>query len=70
MSQVSYTSIYIIEGVRLGGRKANDFEFETETKKIMKNMPEKYRKKCAAEKAGELEAVNADVSGSSSGAGV
>lgn len=36
--------------VRPTTRNSNNFESETETKKIMKAMPEKYRKRCVAEK--------------------
>lgn len=39
----------MLDGVRTTSRKSNNFELETETKKIMKAMPEKYRKRCAAE---------------------
>ncbi|XP_045023072.1 uncharacterized protein LOC123467060 isoform X2 [Daphnia magna] len=40
----------VFDGVRTTSRKSNNFELETETKKIMKGMPEKYRKRCATEK--------------------
>ncbi|KAI9554922.1 hypothetical protein GHT06_020202 [Daphnia sinensis] len=40
----------VFDGVRTTSRKSNNFELETETKKIMKAMPEKYQKRCAAEK--------------------
>lgn len=40
----------VFDGVRTTSRKSNNFELETETKKIMKEMPEKYRKRCATEK--------------------
>jgi len=40
----------LLDGVRTTSRKSNNFELKTETKKIMKAMPENYRKRCAAEK--------------------
>ncbi|KAK4017407.1 hypothetical protein OUZ56_032719 [Daphnia magna] len=40
----------VFDGVRTTSLKSNNFELETETKKIMKGMPEKYRKRCATEK--------------------
>ncbi|KAK4004256.1 hypothetical protein OUZ56_005998 [Daphnia magna] len=53
----------IITAAVFAARKPDKFEMENETRKIMRGIPEKYRKNCDSEKEDEMDTGNGPVNG-------